>query len=256
MQYIKYRTGDASMQNICLTLQYDGTRYLGWSRPEKDGQHKTISYKITEILKKLTGEDITLYGGAKTDPGVHAMAQTASFRTGSSVSADDLRRMLNKYLPRDIFIQKAKTMPERFRADLNAASRTYEYRICTARVYNIFTAAYEAHIFPAPDVDAMKQASVFLLGKHNFRPFTPGRKKKGTEREIHAITFRQDEELLTVRFTADDFLYQMPAVLTGTLLEAGLGIRTPESIKKIFTGEEKAGAPLEAKGLLLENIRY
>ena len=75
------------MQNIRLTLQYDGTRYLGWSRPEKNGQHKSVSYKITEILKKLTGEDIVLFGGAKTDPGVHALAQTASFRTASAPSS-------------------------------------------------------------------------------------------------------------------------------------------------------------------------
>ena len=104
------------MQNIRLTLQYDGTRYLGWSRPEKNGQHKSVSYKITEILKKLTGEDIVLFGGAKTDPGVHALAQTASFRTASGHSPGHFRAVLNEYLPRDIAILAAVSMPERFRA--------------------------------------------------------------------------------------------------------------------------------------------
>lgn len=244
------------MQNISLILQYDGTRYLGWSRPEKDGQHKSISYKISEIIKKLTGEDIILYGGARTDPGVHALAQTASFRTGSEIAPDIFRKTLNQYLPRDIAVLKARSMPGRFRADLNAASRTYECRICTLPVYNVFTAKYESHIFPAPDVELMKQASVFLTGKHDFRPFTPARKKKGTVRELYAVTFHQTGELLTIRITADDFLYQMPAVIAGTLLETGLGLRPPRSIEQIFSGTEKAGVPLEAKGLLLQKIHY
>ena len=245
-----------SMQNIRLTLQYDGTRYLGWSRPEKNGQHKSVSYKITEILKKLTGEDIVLFGGAKTDPGVHALAQTASFRTASGHSPGHFREVLNEYLPRDIAILDAVSMPERFRADLNAVSRTYECRICTAPVYDIFTAGYQTHIFPAPDVEAMKQAADFLTGKHDFRAFTPVKKKKGTVRNLCAISFRQTKELLTIRITADDFLCQMPAVIAGTLLETGRGLRAPESIQDIFTGTEKAGAPLDAKGLLLQDIQY
>lgn len=244
------------MQNILLTIQYDGTRYLGWSRPEKDGQHKSISYKITEVLKKLTGEDITLFGGAKTDPGVHALAQTASFRTGSGLSPDRFRTALNEYLPLDIAVQKAESVPERFRADLNAARRTYQYRMCTALVYNVFTAKYQAHIFPEPDVDAMKQASDFLIGKHDFRGFTPVRKKKGTIREIYETAVHQTKDELMIRITADDFLYQMPVIIAGTLLEAGRGLRAPESIQRIFTGTEKAGAPLDPKGLLLQNIQY
>lgn len=244
------------MQNICLTLQYDGTRYLGWSRPEKNGQHKSISFKILQILKKLTGENIILYGGARTDSGVHALAQTASFRTEASLSPDSIRRTLNQYLPQDIAVQKAENMPERFRADLNALSRTYEYRIRTSQVYDIFTAAYETHIFPAPDVELMRQASALLIGKHDFRPFSPARRKKGTEKTIQDITFSQDKELLIIRITADDFLYQMPAVIIGTLLETGLGKRTAGNINDIFSGTEKAGTPAEAKGLLLQNVRY
>lgn len=244
------------MQNIRLTIQYDGTRYLGWSRPAKDGQHKSISYKITEVLKKLTGEDITLYGGAKTDPGVHALAQTASFRTASGLSPGCFCTALNEYLPQDIAVQKAEAVPERFRADLNAVRRTYQYRICTAPVYDVFTAKYQVHIFPAPDVNAMEQAADFLIGKHDFRGFTPVRKKKGTVKEVCEAAVHQTEDQLIIRITADDFLCQMPAVIAGTLLEAGRGLRAPESIQGIFTGTEKAGAPLDAKGLLLQDIQY
>ena len=82
------------MQNIRLTLQYDGTRYLGWQRPKKDGFEKTVSYKVTTALSRMTGEDITLYPGAKTDPGVHARSQTVSFLTGSSLSPEQIRTEL------------------------------------------------------------------------------------------------------------------------------------------------------------------
>ena len=244
------------MQNICLTIQYDGTRYLGWSRPEKDGQHKSVSYKIIKVLKKLTGENIVLYGGAKTDPGVHALAQTANFRTESGLSPNRFRAALNEYLPQDIAVQKAESVPERFRADLNAVRRTYQYRICTAPVYDVFKTGYQMHIFPGPDVYAMRQAADFLIGKHDFCHFSPARKKKGTVRELCEISVLRAEEQLILCISADDFLYQMPAVIAGTLLEAGRGLRTPESIREIFTGTEKAGAPLNAKGLLLQNIQY
>lgn len=244
------------MQNILLNVQYDGTRYLGWNRPEKDGRHKSISYRIMEILKKLTNEDIILYGGAKTDAGVHALCQTASFHTAADISPAHFRTVLNQYLPRDIAVQKAESAPERFRADLNAVSRTYECRICTTPVYNIFTAAYETHIFPAPDLEAMKEAAAYLIGRHDFRPFTPVRKKKGTMRELYDITFHRTERQITAVITADDFLYQMPAVIMGTLLEAGLGLRSPSDMPKILNGEEKAGSPMEAKGILLQDIQY
>lgn len=156
------------MQNIRLTLQYNGTRYLGWQRPPKDGFEKTVSYKITSALRGITGEDIILHAGAKTEPGIHAMAQTVSFQTGSDLAPEQFRRNLNQYLPQDIAVLDAAAAPDRFRADLNARSRTYEYRICTAPVYDIFTYGYSAHLFPAPDIDVMKKAAAMLIGRHDF----------------------------------------------------------------------------------------
>lgn len=237
------------MQNFCLTLQYDGTRYLGWSRPKKDGYDKTVSFKIKNILKKLTNDDIILYGGAKTEPGVHALMQTASFHTDASITSDRIRETLNRYLPQDIAVLKVENMPERFRADLNALSRTYECRICTAPVYDVFAAAYQIHLFPPPDMELMKQAARSFIGTHDFRPFSATRKKKTVRKTVQDISFSQDKDLLTICITADDFLPQMAAIIGGTLVEAGLGSDLPLQ-------SQKAGSPLEAKGLLLQNIRY
>ena len=126
------------MANIKLTLQYDGTRYLGWTRPEKDGYNKTVSYRLSSVLEKMTGSPVTLHAGAKTEPGVHALEQTVSFVTEAFSDIEMLHQDLDHYLPMDIRILHCEAVPERFRADLNARSRTYEYRICTAPVYNIF----------------------------------------------------------------------------------------------------------------------
>ena len=254
------------MQNIRLTLQYSGTRYLGWQRPPKDGFEKTVSYKITSALRGITGEDIVLHAGAKTEPGVHAMAQTASFQNGSDLAPEQFRRNLNQYLPQDIAVLDASAAPDRFRADLNARSRTYEYRICTAPVYDIFTYGYSAHLFPAPDIDVMKKAAAMLIGRHDFGCFSGIRKKKGTEKDLLDIRFEttgkanasvsENGDSLTIILTASDFLYQMPLRLVSLLLEIGQGLRTLESIQDIFSGKERTVISCDAKGLILRSVQY
>ena len=254
------------MQNIRLTLQYSGTRYLGWQRPPKDGFEKTVSYKITSALRGITGEDIVLHAGAKTEPGVHAMAQTVSFQTGSDLAPEQFRTNLNQYLPQDIAVLDASAAPDRFRADLNARSRTYEYRICTAPVYDIFTYGYSAHLFPAPDIDVMKKAAAMLIGRHDFGCFSGVRKKKGTEKELLDIRFEttgktnasvsENGDSLTIILTASDFLYQMPLRLVSLLLEIGQGLRTLESIQDIFSRKERTVISCDAKGLILRSVQY
>ena len=244
------------MQNIKLVIQYDGTRCLGWQRPENDGSRRTVSYKIKEVLNRMAGEDIILHAGSRPGPGVHALAQTVSFQTEAPLEPEGFLRDLNHYLPRDIAVLSAESVPERFRADLNAVSRTYEYRICTEKIYDVFRMKYEAHCFPAPDISLMEEAAGFLKGRHDFRCFSSGRKKKGTEKEISDISFVQDPNRLIIRITANDFLQRMPELLFGTLLETGKGLRPPGSIQSILDGTEKAGPPAVSKGLLLKNIQY
>lgn len=244
------------MQNIRLTLQYDGTRYLGWQRPEKDGLRRSISFKINEILNRMTGEDISVHAGARTAPGVHALAQTVSFQTDSDLCPEEFLHGLNRYLPRDIAVLKAENAPERFRADLNAVSCTYECRICTSEIYNIFTAGCETHRYPAPDIPLMEKAASFLIGRHNFRAFSAGHKKKGTVKTLLDVRFLQESSRITILLTADGFLHQMPAIIAGALIECGTGKRPPEWILSVLSGTEKAGAPAEAKSLLLKSIQY
>ena len=108
----------------------------------------------------------------------------------------------------------------------------------------------------------MQTAAGYLKGLHDFRSFSGARKKKGTEKELTGIAFRKSEDTdndadtLILSLTASDFLYRMPSLIVGTLLEIGQGKRAPESILHIFEGTEKAGAPCEAKGLLLKSVQY
>ena len=254
------------MQNIRLTLQYNGTRYLGWQRPPKDGFEKTVSYKIISALRRMTGEDIFLHAGAKTEPGVHALSQTVSFLAEAAFSPEQFRAELNRFLPQDIAVLSAEAAPERFRADLNAKSRTYEYRICTEPVCDIFTAEYTAGIFPCPDISLMETASSLLKGRHDFSSFSGARRKKGTEKTLFDIRFdhvketafpaSKDTDTLVISLTADDFLYQMPLRIVSVLLEIGMQKRTADVIPLIFSGKETSSVTCETKGLLLTSIKY
>ena len=116
---------------------------------------------------------------------------------------------------------------------------------------------YEAHCFPAPDISLMEEAAGFLKGRHDFRCFSSGRKKKGTEKEILDIRFVRDCGRLTIRITANDFLQRMPELLFGVLLETGKRLRTPGSILDLLDGNGTVKAPpAEAKGILLKDIQY
>lgn len=248
------------MKNFRLTLQYDGTRYTGWQKQEKNSRGKasrSISPRLQTALEQIIGEPLELYAGARTEPGVHAIAQTASFRTETEISSNQLRKALNEILPMDISVLSVVPAPPRFRADLNALSRTYRYQICTASVYDPFSKAFTAHIYPAPELQAMRDGAALLIGKHDFQNFCGIRKKKGTIKEIFDISITEESpDLLLIELTADDFLYRMPSFIIGTLLEIGSGTHTPDCISRIFEGTEKAGIPCEAKGLLLKSIQY
>ncbi len=254
------------MQNIRLTLQYNGARYLGWQRPPKDGFEKTVSCKIISALRRMTGEDISLHAGAKTEPGVHALSQTVSFHTEAELSPEQFRAELNRFLPQDIAVLSAEAAPERFRADLNAKLRTYRYRINTAPVYDIFTSAYTASISPCPDIRLMETAASLLKGRHDFSSFSGARRKRGIEKTLFDIRFdhvkentfpdSKDTDTLVISLTADDFLYQMPLRIVSVLLEIGMQKRTADVIPLIFSGKETSAVTCETKGLLLTSIKY
>lgn len=244
------------MRNIKLTLEYDGNRYQGWSRLGKGESTNTISNKLLEVIKKMTNEDVELYCGSRTETGVHAYAQTVNFKTTTDRTLLEIKQYLNRYLPMDIAVTELEEKPERFHASLNASSRIYTYRIAMGDVPNVFERKYTYYCFKKPDIERMRQASLLLVGRHDFKNFSTVKRSKSTEKEIYNIDIYADEEEMQITIEANDFLHNMARMLISTLLDIGLDKRKKEEIDNIFSGKASASAPCDPKGLYLQEIIY
>lgn len=244
------------MRNIKLTLEYDGSRYQGWSRLGKGESTNTIFNKLLEVIKKMTDEDVELYCGSRTETGVHAYAQTVNFKTTTDRSLLEIKQYLNRYLPMDIAVTELEEKPERFHASLNASSRIYTYRIAMGDVPNVFERKYTYYCFKKLDIERMRQASLLLVGRHDFKNFSTVKRSKSTEKEIYNIDIYADEEEMQITIEANDFLHNMARMLISTLLDIGLDKRKKEEIDSIFSGKAPASAPCDPKGLYLQEIVY
>lgn len=244
------------MRNIKLTLEYDGSRYQGFVRLGKDESTNTISNKITEVIHKMTNEDIELFCGSRTEVGVHAYGQIVNFKTTTDMTLIEIKRYLNRYLPTDIAVIEIQEMPERFHASLNAKSKIYTYRVAAGDMPSVFERKYVYHVFKTPDIDVMKQAALLLVGRHDFKGFSTVKKSKSTEKEIYDIDIYQAGGELQISIHANDFLHNMARMLLSTLLDIGLGNRKKEDIDLIFSGQEPASTPIDAKGLYLQEVLY
>lgn len=248
------------MKNYRLTVSYDGTRYLGWQRLGAPGSRehgRTIQGKLEAILEKLTGQAVEVHGSGRTDAGVHAAAQVASFRTEAGLDPAELMAYMNRYLPEDIAVLAAEAAPERFHARLHAKGKTYTYRIRNSAVPDVFRSRYEYTVSEPLDTAAMEAAALALAGTRDYRPFCASKRtKKSTVRTVDSIRVERDGESITLAFHGDGFLYNMVRILTGTILEAGLGRLDPAEIPGIFAGERPAGYTAPARGLTLTEVEY
>ena len=244
------------MRNLRLDICYDGTRYRGWQR--LPGESNTIQGKIEQTLSKILDEPIEISGSGRTDAGVHAIGQVASFHCENPMPPEQILQQLRRYLPEDIGIYSCKEAAPRFHARLNASRKTYRYRIWNSADPCVFERRFVVQ-FPEPlDIDAMAQAGQLLLGKHDFAAFcTRAKMKKSTVRFLRSVEIRREEAELQLRFTGNGFLYNMVRILTGTLIEVGRGQREPESIPALFGGKRaQAGFLAPPQGLCLQEVLY
>lgn len=246
------------MRNIKLTIEYDGGRYSGWQRLGKGESENTIENKLLEVIKKMTGEEVELFCGCRTEVGVHANAQVANFKTKSTMQVLEIKRYLNRYLPMDIAVIEAEEMPERFHASLNAKSKIYLYRIAIGDVPSVFDRKYSYYSFQIPDVALMRNAATQLIGKHDFKDFSTVKRTKSTVKEIYMIDITQDEKEVQITIKANDFIHNMARMLVSTLIEIGLGKRKVEEIESILNPNTKdiASEPCNPQGLILKEIEY
>lgn len=245
------------MPNYKLTIQYEGTRYKGWQ--EQKHTEATIQGKLQRVLERMTEEEIDLQGSGRTDAGVHAKGQIAHFHTKAVWDVEQIKKYMNEYLPEDIAVLTVEEAAPRFHARLNAVRKTYVYRIWNAPVKNVFRRRFTTWIQKPLDLDAMEQAATLLCGTHDYRAFCSLKKfKKSTVRTIEKIEIGKMGQEIRISYTGDGFLYHMVRILTGTLVEVGLGLRKPEEMTEILEGQDrtKAGRLMPPEGLTLESVEY
>lgn len=245
------------MNNYRLTIQYDGGRYKGWQR--LGNGENTIQDKLEQLLSALTGQEIELIGCSRTDAGVHALAQTANFKTDKELTGGQIMHYANQYLPKDITIIAATLAEETFHARYHAKDKTYLYKIWNKEYSNPFLRKYSMQVSEKLDLVKMKKAAVYFLGTHDFTAFSNAKsKKKSMIRTIYEIGIEEEKGLILLRIKGDGFLYNMVRWMVGTLVEVGLGRMQPEELPEIFALKERnrTGNLAEACGLYLEKITY
>lgn len=245
------------IHNYKFNVQYEGTRYQGWQKQESTTN--TIQGKLEAILKHLTGQEIQVDGSGRTDAGVHAKGQIANAKLPVYYEPQELMDYFNRYLPDDIAIVWCEEVPERFHSRLHAVRKTYSYRILNTKTPHVFDRRYVYQLESPLDLSRMRKAATDLIGQHDFKAFTSTKKgKKSTVRTIERIDIVNKGDEIVITYVGDGFLYHMVRILTGTLIEVGLGKRDPESMKTIIDSKKRdmAGYLVPAQGLCLECVEY
>lgn len=249
-------------RNLKLTLSYDGSGFSGWQvQPDAS----TIQGTLASAIGRLTGENVLPQGSGRTDAGVHALAQVATFSTASPIPVENFLKALNDILPPSIRILEVKEVSADFHARKSAKAKTYRYRICRAAICSPFLARYVWH-FPYPlDENAMSDAAAAIVGEHDFTSFAAVDPERGQEnnevsnvRTIFSSRFERqnDEFVYTVR--GSGFLHHMVRNLVGTFILVGKGTLQPQDIASILAARNRsaAGATAPASGLFLVSVEY
>lgn len=244
-------------KNYRIIMEYDGTRYDGWQKQGNTDQ--TIQGKLESVLERLAGKSTEVHGSGRTDAGVHALAQVANFHADLDKKEEEIMSYLNHYLPEDIRVTSLERVADRFHSRLNAEEKTYLYCIELGEKASVFERKYTYSLHKKLHVGAMRKAAELLCGEHDFKSFCSNRKmKKSTVRNLKKIEIEQQESRLLVRFTGNGFLYNMVRILMGTLIEVGLGERSPEEMNDILKALDRkaAGYTAPPEGLFLERVSY
>lgn len=288
-------------KNVLLTIAYDGTRFSGWQRqPEK----RTVQGELERVLSELCCTEIHINGTSRTDAGVHALGQRASFCAEFGIPEERLPLAANNMLAGsrlagtgDIRILKAERVPIGFHARFDACGKKYIYRIRCAETPDVFLRNYRYQITEQLDLDAMREAAKYIEGTHDFKCFQAagGEEKETTVRTIHGIEIyetalaeskakvsecqtaaagceseaggsakceveisRNTEREIAIAVRGDGFLYNMVRIITGTLVEVGLGKRKPSSLADIIASgsRQNAGCTAPPQGLYLAEVYY
>lgn len=243
------------MTTVRLDIEYDGSGFRGWA---KQPGLRTVQGELEATLATVLREEVELTVAGRTDTGVHALGQVASFETEAGVPSD-LARSLNGVGPKDIAVIAAEPVADGFDARRDARSRTYCYRVLARTVPSPFESGRVLWWRHRMDREALESCAAALLGTHDFTAFTPTQTDHVRfERDILAASWTFADTLASFHVTADAFMRNMVRVLVGTQLEVAGGRRTLDSFEQLLRGAPRsdAGDTAPPHGLYLESVAY
>ncbi len=247
------------MRRIRITLAYDGTEFHGW---QAQPGLSTVQGAVEGVLAEIEGRPVTVHGSGRTDAGVHALAQVAAFSLENPIPVDNLRRAMNRLLPRSIRINGAEEAPPEFHPRFEARRKTYEYRIWREEICPPFERLYVCH-HPYPlDEAAMAGAAPLLEGDHDFAAFAAADEKDeagfAKVRTIFSSQLCRDGPKLLYRVRGSGFLKHMVRNIVGVLLEVGKGNLSAADVRARLTPgcAILAGPAAPARGLFLMGVEY
>lgn len=244
------------MRNIRMQVQYIGTSYCGWQRQKNS---ISIQQLLEEALKQITGEAIVIHGAGRTDAGVHALDQRASFLTLSKIPVEKFAYAMNSMLPPDVRVQYTEESPPGWHPRFTPHKKTYRYMIETARVVSPFCHPYVWHRFGEVNFDKLQESAKLILGEHDFQGFcASGSSVKNYQRCITKSSWSQEGTRLIYEIEGNGFLYHMVRLLVGIFMEIALMKKEPEDLLRILQQPSlyRAEWLSPAQGLCLYKIVY
>jgi len=244
----------SGVTNYKLVLCYDGTDFKGWQYQPKQ---RTIQGALEDALLKIAGKRIPVFGAGRTDAGVHAEGQVASFKASLSLDNTKLFRALNAILPDDLRVQSIETAPPDFHARRSAVSKIYRYRILNAPRVSPFHLRYVLHVRYPLDLRAMRKAAALFAREADFSAFASN-KERHPVRNVTVSRIRKVGNEIVYTIRAEGFLRYMVRTIVGTILEVGKGKIPPEEIEELFRGKKRTlrTPTAAARGLCLVRVFY
>lgn len=244
------------MPTYKLTLEYDGTAYAGWQRQP---DQPTVQAAVETALSRIAQTEIPVIAAGRTDAGVHALGQAASFRSDRSMTTDEWTRGLNALLPSDISTLSTERVPDEFNARRWAQGKLYEYRVLNRRARSALERQRAWHIWGELHLERMREGAVLLNGRYDFSSFEgPQANTEHKMCDVHRLDITKAGDMISFQIEADRFLKQMVRAIVGTLVEVGQGKRRPEAMKDILEAKDRrsAGYTAPPHGLYLVRVDY
>ena len=244
------------MYNYKIIVEYDGTNFVGWQQQENG---KSIQAALQEAAFKLSGEKVTIFGAGRTDAGVHAYGQVASFTINKKIETDVIRDGLNQHLrPHPISVQKAELVDSKFHARFSAIKRWYEYKIINRRPPLTIDTNRAWCVYKKINVEKIKTESSSFLGKHDLNAFRSAHcQSKNSIKTIEDIHIKHEGEKIIFNVCAKSFLHSQVRIMVGTLVDIAKG-NIDKTIIDIINSKNReiAGQTAPAHGLYLKKIYY